>query len=416
VRELLTPRLRLRPITPDDLDDLLAVYSHPLVARWIGPQDRTSTERDLRRAIECERARGFSILAVEDRASGRFLGDCGLQPLEHRGPEVELGYDLHPDAWGRGIATEAARAVVADGFARGVGDRIVAVIRPENDASRRVLEKVGFRRAGEQQAYGIPMLRYEIGRSGQRWTVVSEFTGQAEGFNASAVARAPETLDDLVALAAPRAGERWLEAACGPGLIARRLAPHVGHVLGVDATPAMVELARREAAGVANADFAVGDATATGLPDGAVDGAIARFAIHHIPVPARLVEEMARVVRAGGRAVLADHLADDDADAAAWAQEIERLRDPSHWASLPLARLRALGERAGLVVDEERIVPIELDFEDWLARGSGGAEAAPLIERALRERPPAAECFAVGERDGRRVLTLRLWAVRWTRG
>jgi SAM-dependent methyltransferase len=244
---------------------------------------------------------------------------------------------------------------------------------------------------------------------------VSEFTGQAEGFNTSAVARAAETLDDLVTLARPRAGERWLEAACGPGLIARRLAPHVAHVLGVDATPAMIEVARREAAGLRNVEFTTGDATALGLPDAALDGAIARFAIHHIPFPLRLVEELARVVRPGGRVVLADHVADDDAAAAAWAQEIERLRDPSHWASLPVAALRALGERAGLRLDEERLVPIELDFDDWLARGSGGRANAALIERALAAPPPGAECFALTERDGRRVLVLRLWNARWVR-
>jgi RimJ/RimL family protein N-acetyltransferase/SAM-dependent methyltransferase len=402
-------------MTPDDLDELVAVYQHPAVARWIGVHRREDVERDLLRYLEWSRTLGHSMLAVEDRETGRFLGDCGLQPFEHRGPEVELGYDLHPDAWGHGLATEAARAVVADGLARLGVDRLVAVIRPDNHASRRVLEKAGFHRVREQQAYGIPMVRYELSRSGQQWTVVSEFTGQAEGFNASAVARAVETLDDLVALADPRAGERWLEAACGPGLIARRLAPHVAHVLGVDATPAMIDLARREAAGLPNVDFTTGDATALALADGAVDGAVARFAIHHVPVPQRLVDELARVVRPGGRVVLADHVADDDPDAAAWAQEIERLRDPSHWASLPAGRLRALGERAGLRLDEERLVPVELDFEDWLERGSGGRAAGPLIERALADAPPGAECFSVGERDGRRVLSLRLWSARWLR-
>jgi 23S rRNA (uracil1939-C5)-methyltransferase len=68
-------------------------------------------------------------------------------------------------------------------------------------------------------------------------------------------------LDRLVGLARPCGHERWLEVACGPGIISRRLAPLVGEVRGVDMTPAMVELARRDAAdaGVANATFSVGD-------------------------------------------------------------------------------------------------------------------------------------------------------------
>ncbi len=179
----------------------------------------------------------------------------------------------------------------------------------------------------------------------------------------------------------------------------------------------MVEVARREAAaaGLGNATFAVGDATALDLPAASVDGAVARFALHHVPVPGRVLEELARVVRPGGRIVMADHVADDDADAAAWSQEIERLRDPSHWACLPVRRLRALGECAGLELDRESVVPIALDFEEWLARGSGGAGARALIERALTEPPEPAGSFRVGEVEGRRLLALRVWMVRWRR-
>ena len=248
-------------------------------------------------------------------------------------------------------------------------------------------------------------------------TIISEFTQQAETFNASAVARAAETLDELVRLAAPRPAERWLEAACGPGIISRKLAPHVRTVHGVDMTPAMVDLARREAAraGLSNATFAVGDTTALDLPTASMDGAVARFTFHHVPVPSRLVAELARVVRPGGRIILADHIADADADAAAWSQEIERLRDPSHWASLTLTRLRSLGEHAGLELEHEEVFPIVLDFEDWLQRGSGGPGARRVIERALTERPERADVFQVIERDGRRILKLRMWLARWRR-
>jgi ribosomal-protein-alanine N-acetyltransferase len=94
----------------------------------------------------------------------RLLGDCGLQPLEHRGPEVELGYDLHPDAWGGGIATEAARAVMGQAFGPLRIDRVVAVVKPEHAASRRVLEKAGLRPVGLREAYGETMLFYEARR------------------------------------------------------------------------------------------------------------------------------------------------------------------------------------------------------------------------------------------------------------
>jgi SAM-dependent methyltransferase len=245
--------------------------------------------------------------------------------------------------------------------------------------------------------------------------VVGEFTHQAETFAASAVAQSQPALTELMRLAAPRAGQRWLETACGPGIISRRMAPEVSEVQGVDLTPAMIDLARREAraAGIDNAIFTVADATALPFADGAFEGAITRFSLHHIPAPGRVLAEMARVVRGGGAVVVADHLADEDPEAAAWSQEIERLRDPSHWACLSLPRLRRLGEEAGLAVEEESTMALELDFDDWLARGSGGPAARELILALVADPPPAAHCFGVQERDGRRVLGLRLWAGRW---
>ena len=239
--------------------------------------------------------------------------------------------------------------------------------------------------------------------------VVGEFTHQAESFAASEAANARLTVDELVELAAPRPTERWLEAACGPGIIARALAPRTQHVHGVDLTPKMIELARRESTAHANVTFATGDATALPDPDGTYDGALTRFTIHHVPLPQRLVDELARVVKPGGVVVLADHVADDEPAARAWAQEIERLRDPSHWASLTLAQLRALGDTAGLAREEEQLRPLVLDWAGWLERGSGTAAARPLIDQLVDDEPQAADAF---RKEGD-TLTLRWWAARF---
>lgn len=243
------------------------------------------------------------------------------------------------------------------------------------------------------------------------------FTTQASSFNASAVANAGEILDAIVDLAQPRPGDRWLEAACGPGIVSRRLAPMVASVHGVDVTPAMIEMARREAAAASldNLIFEPGDATATGLPAGSFDGAVTRFSVHHLPVPGRLFGELARLVAPGGRIVVVDHLADDDAEARAWAQEIERLRDPSHWASLSRARLRELGEQAGLELEQERTIPLRLDFQDWLARGAADPAAQEMVQIALTERPVGTECFAIDGHPHSRGLTLQMWLGRWRR-
>ena len=112
---------------------------------------------------------------------------------------------------------------------------------------------------------------------------------------------------------------------------------------------------------------------------------------------------------------MADHVTSDDGGVAAWHQEIERLRDPSHWACLTPARLRSLGQAAGLVLEREQEVPFSIDFEEWIARGSGGAAARALIEAAVAGRVPAPAVFRVaGTGDGRR-LGLVYWLSLWRR-
>jgi len=167
------------------------------------------------------------------------------------------------------------------------------------------------------------------------------------------------------------------------------------------------------AAGVENVSFKVGDATALDLPDDSVDGAITRFSLHHIPAPVRMLEEMRRVVKPGGFVIVADFVTDDDAAAAAWQEQIERLRDPSHWALLTPSRIATLADRAGLEPDLDRVVPFEIDYDEWLNRGSGGPANAALIERLLGEKPATAESFVVSGEGEDRLLRYRNSLHRW---
>ncbi|MGN6275604.1 MAG: class I SAM-dependent methyltransferase [Solirubrobacterales bacterium] len=246
-------------------------------------------------------------------------------------------------------------------------------------------------------------------------SIRAEFTHQTESFARNRIATAAETLDVVVDLVPEDREASWLEVACGPAVISRALAAKVGRVRGIDLTPAMVEKAREEAAreGIGNVEFSVGDATALEFEDASFDGAVTRFSFHHIPAPQRVLGEMARVVRPGGWVIVSDLLTDEDAAAQAWHQEIERLRDPSHWATPAPARLRAMGEAVGLEPESERLIPIELDYEDWLARGSGGEPAGELIDRLLEEAPPGAECFRVSGEPGQRRLLFQTMLLRW---
>jgi SAM-dependent methyltransferase len=250
-----------------------------------------------------------------------------------------------------------------------------------------------------------------------REQVIGEFTHQADAFNASPAMQAADTLGRLLELLPASPGERWLDAACGPGIVARALAPRVAEVEGVDLTPAMVDLASREAAagGIGNIRFALGDVTALPYADGAFDGAVTRFSLHHVPLPGRVVAELARVVRPGGVVAVADHVTSDVAVTAAWHEEIERLRDPSHWACLTPARIAGLGRRAGLAIVREERWDFTIDFEEWLGRGSGGEASRALIEQALRDAPPGGLPFRVAAGDGWRTLGLTLAVFVWRR-
>jgi [ribosomal protein S5]-alanine N-acetyltransferase len=151
---LLTERLLIRAFEPDDLPALHAVYGDPEVTRWIPPYPTLEhTRRALDLHVRGARGGGPAFWAVIERSSGDLIGDAGLAPIEG-GPEIELGYTLGRRWWGRGYATEAARACLDEAFGPLGIERVVALIRPGNHASIRVAEKLGLRREGRRVAHG----------------------------------------------------------------------------------------------------------------------------------------------------------------------------------------------------------------------------------------------------------------------
>jgi RimJ/RimL family protein N-acetyltransferase len=144
----------LRPLRPDDLQDLHdVVFSDPAVT-WDGS---AGTLEETRRSLDAKlrhfEEHGFGMMAVVDRGDGALVGYAGLQRMED-GPEVEIGYYLARRAWGRGLATELAQALVDRAFSDLRLTRLVAVVRPENEASKRVLAKAGLHAEGLEHHYG----------------------------------------------------------------------------------------------------------------------------------------------------------------------------------------------------------------------------------------------------------------------
>jgi RimJ/RimL family protein N-acetyltransferase len=163
--ELTTPRLHLRPFTLADHEAIHVVYSDPEVMRYVGHgahQTLAETANALRIYGDVLARRGFSFLAVTERATGALIGDGGLHPLGGVGPDVEIGYTLAREAWGKGYATELGRALIEYAFTVLRVPRVVAQVEPANTASRNVLTKLGMTEREERTAYGRPHLLYAV--------------------------------------------------------------------------------------------------------------------------------------------------------------------------------------------------------------------------------------------------------------
>jgi ribosomal-protein-alanine N-acetyltransferase len=143
-----TPRLIARHIGPADQSDMLEVYGDEDAMRWVGdgsPISREDVIRWIQVTAENYRKRGYGMSALLWRESGEVIGFCGLV---HPGgqPEAEIKYALKRSYWGRGIATEAATAMLAYGSRQHHLKYIIATTAPANLASHRVLLKAGMTR------------------------------------------------------------------------------------------------------------------------------------------------------------------------------------------------------------------------------------------------------------------------------
>lgn len=159
-----TDRLLLRMIRADDLDHLASLLSDPDVVKYVGdgkPAGQEKAARALESIIKHWDTHGFGRWAVVDKGSGEFIGFGGLRSLFGT-PEVV--YHLAKAHWGKGYASEMARAALRFGFEERGFDRIVAITKPQNAASIHVMEKLGLRFVRETRYYEIDVVEYEITR------------------------------------------------------------------------------------------------------------------------------------------------------------------------------------------------------------------------------------------------------------
>jgi ubiquinone/menaquinone biosynthesis C-methylase UbiE len=207
----------------------------------------------------------------------------------------------------------------------------------------------------------------------------------------SRAARLAEEVHDFVR---PTGDERALDVGTGAGALALALAPLVGEVIGVDPVPELIELARARA--LPNTEFVVGDGAALPFPDASFNLAGTLRTLHHVARPERVVAELARVTRPGGRVLVVDQLAPRDVAEAAVLHQFETARDPSHTRLLTDGEMRDLfaANQLSLLRDRREDERRELSAYLELAGTEG-------------ERRAAAEALAVA--DPRVLVTVVGW-------
>ncbi|HEU4641150.1 MAG TPA: GNAT family N-acetyltransferase [Gemmatimonadaceae bacterium] len=162
IPHLTTDRLLLRAFAPEDFEPYAEMMANPDVTRHLGkgqPLSRVEAWQQLAMFTGHWVLRGFGLWAVEERATGRFIGRIGCQEPEGF-PAFEIAYTLMPAAWGKGYAREGAAAALR--FARDTLRRtdITSIIRPANAASIRVARSLGAVAGETVEFYGAPSVLY----------------------------------------------------------------------------------------------------------------------------------------------------------------------------------------------------------------------------------------------------------------
>ena len=222
-------------------------------------------------------------------------------------------------------------------------------------------------------------------------TVQSQFDPRAQAYLTSAVHSAGPDLqraEMLVAQAVPPFAVA-LDIGCGGGHLSFSLAPHVGRMVALDASPSMLTVVSSTAASRGLTRMETRQASAESLPfgDGTLPLVCTRYSAHHWTRMNAAMREIDRVLAPGGHALIIDTLGHEDPLVDTFMQSIELLRDPSHVRNRSAEEWRALFGSAHLIELEHSEWPIRLEFASWVHRMGTPADVVAVI-RSLQEGAP----------------------------
>jgi ubiquinone/menaquinone biosynthesis C-methylase UbiE len=220
-----------------------------------------------------------------------------------------------------------------------------------------------------------------------------QFDRQAEHYDTQWSQWSEESLRWLLENAAPQPTDRVLDIATGTGFTALAFAPHVAEVIGLDVSPGMLAQARKQSAqqGITNTTFQEGVAEHLSFPEDSFDLVTCRIAPHHFLSVPKFVQEVARVLKPGGRFLLADtSVPDNDPEADHWQNTVETLRDPSHVRNYTPSEWRDFLSAAGLALEascDSGGIPITLN--DWLTKAGCTPEQSAAVRIEFAAATPA---------------------------
>ena len=198
-------------------------------------------------------------------------------------------------------------------------------------------------------------------------SIISQFTKQAVPFAQMSQHSNQYGLSLMLKLSDPKHDDTVLDVACGPGIVACEFAKVVSHVVGIDLTPAMIEQAKRlqKEKDLRNIDWRIGDVSNLAFEDNSFSLIVTRYSLHHMINPNKVIEEMSRVCKPGGRILIVDVTPPEDKKKAY--NYVEKLRDPSHAGAMTLIEIKDMVEAIGLYNIKTESQDLEMNLESLLS-------------------------------------------------
>jgi SAM-dependent methyltransferase len=239
----------------------------------------------------------------------------------------------------------------------------------------------------------------------------ARFTATARQYVASGIAERHAQHEALRRLAAPAQDDALLDVACGPGALLEAFGPLVRCAVGLDLTMAMLAEARRRRREGGRLFLVRGEAERLPFGDGAFSLVVSTWAVHHFGDPRRVLDEMVRVCRSGGRVAVGDLVGSEDDGKRALQNEIERLRDPAHVEMLSAGGLQRLLASAGLAPAGRAGGELMRDLDEWCRISGTPPEAARRVRRMLLDTQPGDLAGMAPAAQGDRVRFVHRWAI-----